>query len=386
MVELTTGKCTVKRGDCAWKAAKENLKNNGQKITNAEIAKEMQRLAKLNGCDSVEDFNNKFFSKIGNEYITGNKSSSEKVIPEPKKENDTIKHKREEFLQDSITKPDATRVARPVTKMPINNEPILSAKEAEMKRINEIQDDTSKIIEYNKKNAKGNYVIVDKKSCKATVYNKDGKALESYEILLGQDKGDDLSTAYAKDPSKRTYTTVPGEYEITGEKTTFGGTYHLGGVNYIFDPDVEMRSDAPGSGGKKKFGGAYLALHGTANPKVRNKYYDNGNLADNRQSMGCVNIPVDKLKEMEAKYGISVGSSVYILPEDKGNSLVLQEQLDGTVKFITHYADNVQNKKLAKINDTIAQKNIAKREQQERLLAQQKAEDFSWYNPRTWFV
>ena len=72
-------------------------KNNGQKITNAEIAKEMQRLAKLNGCDSVEDFNNKFFSKIGNEYITGNKSSSEKVIPEPKKENDTIKHKREEF-------------------------------------------------------------------------------------------------------------------------------------------------------------------------------------------------------------------------------------------------------------------------------------------------
>ena len=294
MVELTTGKCTVKRGDCAWKAAKENLKNNGQKITNAEIAKEMQRLAKLNGCDSVEDFNNKFFSKIGNEYITGNKSSSEKVIPEPKKENDTIKHKREEFLQDSITKPDATRVARPVTKMPINNEPILSAKEAEMKRINEIQDDTSKIIEYNKKNAKGNYVIVDKKSCKATVYNKDGKALESYEILLGQDKGDDLSTAYAKDPSKRTYTTVPGEYEITGEKTTFGGTYHLGGVNYIFDPDVEMRSDAPGSGGKKKFGGAYLALHGTANPKVRNKYYDNGNLADNRQSMGCVNIPVDK--------------------------------------------------------------------------------------------
>ena len=147
---------------------------------------------------------------------------------------------------------------------------------------------------------------------------------------MGQTKGDDLASPYAKDASQRSYETVPGEFTFSAKAGTFGGLLYLGESRSTCDPDIEVRNDVPGSGGKKivKDLKVFQAIHGTANPKVRNKYYNNGTLTDNRQSSGCVNIPVEDLNEIQNKYGIGVGSKCYILPEEKGNKLVLQKQKD----------------------------------------------------------
>ena len=77
----------VQRGDCPWKVAERNLRNKGQKITNAQIVQEMNRLAKLNGCDDAQDFGQKFFMSIGNEFLVDeekNKSVSQKTTNAPK--------------------------------------------------------------------------------------------------------------------------------------------------------------------------------------------------------------------------------------------------------------------------------------------------------------
>lgn len=394
MTDINPNMRTVRQGDCAWSVAANNLKAKGKKASNAEIAKEMQRLAKLNNCASVDDFNNKFFSKVGSEFLIDGKNNAPAKSKSPAKSRgsvvsaDSSVHLKPE---DMTAIQDTTRPIRDIrraSKTYIQSKE--TAKRAEIIKINSLDTDTQRIIEYNKKHAKGNYVIIDKKTCRATVYNKEGRALDSYEVLLGQHKGDNLSTAYAKDPSKRVYTTVPGEFPLAGKTGTFGGTYYFGDMNGTFDPEVEMRPDAPGSGGKRKLVGGYQALHGTANPKVRNKFYGNGNLADNRQSMGCVNIPVDNLKEMEMKYGIKVGSTVYVLPEDKGNKLVLKEQEDGSVKFVTQYKNSEQNRKLAVVQQKIKSKKLQKSfAGANKNIAQQKEppkkQDSVWYNPMTWF-
>ena len=358
----------------------------------------MERLAKLNGCQSIDEFNNKYFAKVGSVFIV-----EKKETPAPKKKSLLPDHVEN---QDTVARNDNTRVVRDtIVKTPdkIDPDTIKNHKkpkpqkltpEMEIANINAMDNDVDKIIEYNKRHAKGNYIIIDKKTCTATVYNKDGKKLDSYEVLLGQTKGDDLASPYAKDASQRSYETVPGEFTFSAKSGTFGGLLYLGESRSTCDPDIEVRNDVPGSGGKKivKDLKVFQAIHGTANPKVRNKYYNNGTLTDNRQSSGCVNIPVEDLNEIQNKYGIGVGSKCYILPEEKGNKLVLQKQKDGEIKFVTHYKDEVQNEKLARINDDLADKRIQKKllakqkaEQQELLAKEQKKEEFSILDPKTWF-
>lgn len=398
---------TVSKGECAWNVAQRTLQKKGGKVTTADITKEMQRLAKLNNCDSVEDFNKKFFSKVGSEFVIDKKEvqgqqqrSVPLLAPDTLNPDSTLRQDNTRVSRDTLVqRQDTTNIDKTIPqdstlvkdkKQPAK--PKLSPVQQEIADINNIKGDKNRIIEYNKKHAKGNYIIIDKKTCTATVYSKDGKQLDSYEVLLGQTRGDNLSAAFAKDASKRTYYTVPGEFEFSAKGSQHGGILYLGESGSTFDPDVEKREDMPGSGGKKKLGATFQALHGTANPKVRNQYYNNGTLADNRQSMGCVNIPVEALNEIQNKYGIGAGSSCYILPEDKGNELRLQEQKDGEIKFVTHYKDEVQNEKLARINDDLADKRIQKKllakqkaEQQEILAKEQKKEKFSILDPKTWF-
>lgn len=329
-----TQSITVKKNDCPWTIAKRSLASQNKKNDNNAIVKEMERLAKLNGCDDVNDFEEKFFKKIGGEI----KLSENNTAPTPA-ENANKKDLKNENPKEQM----------------IQNE---------IKSINAMKNDLTKIIQYNKKFAEKNYVVVDKKTCTATVYDKNGKRLNSYEVILGASKGDDLSTAFAKDTklAKNGRRTVPGEYKFTSESNEFGGMLRMGAVNNTMDPDVETREWVPGYFGKRKFSNIlFQAMHGTASPQTRNKYYNNNNLEDNRQSLGCVNIPVENLKEMKEKYGIDVGSTIYILPETKGNSLKLQKQKDGTIKFVTHYADEAQNEKLARINNKLAEDNLRRR-------------------------
>ena len=387
MVEINSNIHTVKSGECAWNVAQKNLRSNGKQVTNGDILKEMKRLAALNGCDTVEDFNTKFFSKVGSKFLL---STDSKKCPPSENTSKNISVP-DTISSDTIARQDNTKfVHQPDSTKVVKQRPVKqvqSVEEREINSINSMSNDTDKIIEYNKKHPKGNYIIVDKKSCSATVYDQNGKKLKSYEVLLGQTKGDRLSRAFAKDASRRTYTSVPGEFTFSGNKGTHGGMLYLGESACCEDPDIEIRPDRPGSGGKIKLGARMYALHGTANPKVRNKFYNNGTLADNRQSMGCINIPVDALNEIKTKYGIGIGSSCYILPEEKGNKLVLQKQKDGTVKFVTHYKDESQNDKLARVNDSIAEKNIQKKKaQQPKVIAQKESEnEFCWYNPLSWF-
>ena len=397
----------VRKNDCPWNLAARNLKAQGKKASNAEIVAEMNRLATLNGCKNVEDFSAKFFNKLGTEIKLTEQGGG--TTPARHKANLVPKHKdsisRPQIDSSVVAKADATRVAkrdsakrqdtvRTIAKKEAN--PVVDAQAVETKKINSMKNSKTRIIEYNKKHAKGNYVIVDKKTCKATVYNKAGQALESYEVLLGSTRGDDMSNAFGKNSKERTYQTVPGEFTLGKKYNTFGGIYHLGEDSETFDPDAEKRPDAPGSGGKKKLGATYQAIHGTANREKRDKIYGDGNLANNRVSMGCVNIPIADLTEMEQKYGIKQGSKLYILPEDKGNSLKLEKQADGTMKFVTEYADKQQNQKRQKVQAKIAQGNIQRqlrakqKAEQQRLLAQQRAEqekkdNFRWYNPTTWY-
>ena len=380
----------VQRGDSPWRVAQKSLQAQGKKPTNAEIQKEMQRLASVNGCKDVNDFSKKFFNSIGkNIKFTGEATGQKAPLTQPRRAKmtgqiDTTKLHRNVSLPN-----ESTRVATPkYTPTPAEK------LQTEIDKINVMKSDKQKIIAWNKKHAKGNYIIVDKKTCRATVYNKAGQALDSYEVLLGSTKGDYMSTAVDADPSQRRNTTPPGEFSLGAISNSFGASYALGESWETFDPDTERRKDAPGSGGKRKLGSMIAALHGTANPKVRNKLYGDGNLANNRVSMGCVNIPVEDIKEMEQKYGIKQGSKLYILPEDSGNSLKLERQKDGTLKFVTHYASPAQNNKRARVQEQIAQGKInrelqaKKKAAQNTHLAQQKTEtkntNFKWYNPTTW--
>lgn len=393
----------VQKNDCPWNLAARNLKAQGKKAGNAEIVAEMNRLATLNGCKSVEDFGAKFFNKLGteiklteqNEGIISTLRYRANLVPERK---DSIS--RPQIDSSLIAKSDATRVAkrdsaeiqdtaRTIARREAN--PVVDEQAVETKKINSMKNSKTRIIEYNKKHATGNYVIVDKKTCQATVYNKAGQALESYEVLLGSTRGDNMANAFGKNPNERTYQTVPGEFTLGPRSNDFGGLYTLGENSETFDPDTEKRPDYPGTGGKRKLGATFQAIHGTATSN-RDKLYGDGNLANNRVSMGCVNIPLADLTEMEQKYGIKQGSKLYILPEDKGNSLKLERQVDGTMKFVTEYANKEQNNKRQRVQAKIAQGNIQRqlRAEQQRLLAEQRAEqekkdNFRWYNPTTWY-
>jgi len=408
---------TVQRNDCPWNVSRKRLEASGKKATGTEIAKEMKRLAKLNGCESVDEFAKKFFLKCGSKIVCEKeqqvKPSKTPVIPAEK--DNTIVAKPD---TTRVEREDTTRVFNPfknvpptevkkdsvsadsVKKSPNRHHRVVDSFEAEAERINSIKGDKNRIIEYNKTHAKGNYVIVDKKTCQATVYDKQGKVLKSYEVLLGATKGDDLSTAFAADQNlvRNGRRTVPGEFKLGARRSQFGGIRMLGGLDETFDPDVKKRKWAPGQWGKRKFAGGFQAIHGTANRAVRDDFYHNGNLSDNRQSLGCVNIPVEALNEMEKKFGIGTGSTLYILPETKGNELVLTKRKDGEIKFMTKYKDEAQNVKQQKIQDAIANKNILaakKKAEQERLLAEQKRllaeqqrrkEILSYFNPMNWFA
>jgi len=79
MVKVQDNMRTVKKGDSAWKAAERNLDPTGKKaVSGNAIIAEMKRLARVNGCKDYNDFNKKFFNKVGNKYNVGNTVVSNK--------------------------------------------------------------------------------------------------------------------------------------------------------------------------------------------------------------------------------------------------------------------------------------------------------------------
>lgn len=190
---------------------------------------------------------------------------------------------------------------------------------SEVDKINLIENDEQKIKKWAELNSEKNYLIINKKYCSASVYNKEGKEINRFEIGIGKDIGDDFNDTRGI-LGKPKNTTPAGEYTLITNifnKSAYG------------DLTLSLGSKANKSQSVKKM----VALHKI--PKFRlkdraNKFYD-GDLANNRMSHGCINFIEEDFKEL-TKY-IRGGFKTYILPEEKDNKLILTKNDKGQFEF-----------------------------------------------------
>lgn len=186
-------------------------------------------------------------------------------------------------------------------------------------KINLIEDDEQKIKEWAKLNSTDNYVIINKKDCSATVYDKEGNLIKNFEVGIGKEIGDDFNDTSGI-LGKPKNTTPAGEYTLEPNiynKAAYG------------DLTLSLGSKACKVRSPKQV----VAMHKI--PKFRlqerlNKFHD-GNLANNRMSHGCINFTEKDFKEF-TKY-IHDGLKTYILPEEKGNKLILEKNDKGEFEF-----------------------------------------------------
>lgn len=178
-------------------------------------------------------------------------------------------------------------------------------------QINLIDDDEQKVKEWAKFNSTENYVIINKKDCSATVYDKDGNEIKSFEVGIGTDIGDDFNDTNGL-LGKPKNTTPAGEYTL---------------ITNIFNKSAygDLTLSLGAKANKPKSIKKVVAMHKI--PKFRQKdrfkkFYD-GDLGNNRMSHGCINFIEKDFKEL-TKY-IRSGLKTYILPEEEGNQLILKK-------------------------------------------------------------
>lgn len=185
--------------------------------------------------------------------------------------------------------------------------------------INLINDDTQKIIEWQKVSSAQDYLILNKKTCTATVYDKDGNALKTFEIGIGRDIGDDFNDTSGLTGKSRN-TTPAGEF------TLIKNVFHTSAYG---DMTLSLGSKACKSKKSKKM----VALHKV--PKFRQERlckFKDDNLSNNRMSHGCINFLEKDFKEL-TKY-IKGGFKVYILPEEEDNHLMLMQNENHELEFV----------------------------------------------------
>lgn len=192
--------------------------------------------------------------------------------------------------------------------------------------------DEQKIISYNamKQLYQGNgsnYIIVDKKKCQAKVYSPLGQVLYKTEVALGKNIGDKRGGGFMVQNAQLKAYTTPGEFTVLNEGSSNTKNIKLYGTKIlILDGDHTQ---------EKYKKSQVLALHRvpkTPMGKLRENVFNNGTIKDNRVSFGCVNFLVESYDKMR-KLINGKGTKVYILPEEKGNSLHLEKQKDGSYKF-----------------------------------------------------
>lgn len=187
-------------------------------------------------------------------------------------------------------------------------------------QINLIQDDEQKVKEWAKCNSEEYYVIINKHNCLATVYDKDGSEIKSFEVGIGKEIGDDFNdTEGVLGASKNT--TPAGEFILNSGKAD-----RFGYGDLVFS----LGSKANKTKGTKRV----VALHKIPSFRLKdrhNKFYD-GNLANNRMSHGCINFIEKDFKELR-KY-IHGGLKTYILPEEADNNLMLTKNDKDEYEFV----------------------------------------------------
>ena len=176
-------------------------------------------------------------------------------------------------------------------------------------QIDLIQDDEQKVREWAKLSSAKYYVVINKKDCSATVYDQEGNEINSFEVGIGREIGDDFNDTRGV-LGKAKNTTPAGEYTLITNifnKSAYG------------DLTLSLGAKANKTKNTKKV----VALHKV--PKFRqkdrlSKFYD-GDLANNRMSHGCINFMEEDFKEL-TKY-IHGGLKTYVLPEEADNQLIL---------------------------------------------------------------
>ena len=209
--------------------------------------------------------------------------------------------------------------------------------------------DEQKVVEFNKllkmyNKSTSNYVIVDKKNCQAKVYTPEGKIVYKCEVALGRDIGDKRSGGYQKKNSVLRAYTTPGEFTIIRE-----GSKNPANVKLYGQRLMPLAGDHTASDSKYS---QVLAMHRvpkTPMGKLRENVFNNGTLKDNRVSYGCINFLVSSYDKLRS-FISGAKTKVYILPEEKGNSLHLELQKNGTYKFFqTKYrTEDMEPKVLSK--------------------------------------
>ena len=181
--------------------------------------------------------------------------------------------------------------------------------------INSLESDKDKIKEWAKYCSSENYVIIDKKTCFATVYDQNGYEIISYEVGIGKEIGDDYN-----DTSGLT---------VKAKNTTPAGEYAL--IKNIFNKSAygDLTLSLGGKASKVKDTKKVVALHKV--PKFREKdrlkkFYD-GDISNNRMSHGCINFTEEDFKSLTSY--IKDGLKLYILPEEEDNKLMLTENGKG---------------------------------------------------------
>lgn len=186
-------------------------------------------------------------------------------------------------------------------------------------QINLIKDNEQKVKEWAKLNAKENYVIINKKTCSASVCDKNGSKIKSFEVGIGKEIGDDFNDTEGK-VGRSKNTTPAGEFILSLSTVRAG----------YGDTVLSLGLKAKKSKNTKKL----VAMHRIPDFRLKdrkNKFYD-GNLANNRMTHGCINLIEKDFKEL-TKY-IHGGAKIYVLPEESDNYLMLSKGDNGEYEFI----------------------------------------------------
>jgi LysM repeat protein len=192
-------------------------------------------------------------------------------------------------------------------------------------QVNQGTDSSIVVQSQNIYNPDEKYIMVNKRTGKMQVYQGD-QIIADYEVLTGKNPGDAQTVTKYRDLNGNGITDAneikssnidwdAGNLSTGAGKYTLSYTSQKGPAKYQYAPSFNLLNENNLE--------VSTAIHGT--PKGRMQYYDNDNIEDNRQSMGCIN---GKCQDLQELYNMNLpkGTPVYILPEDPGNYF---EMVDG---------------------------------------------------------
>ena len=203
------------------------------------------------------------------------------------------------------------KVYSTITAAPIDEQKISGTERRRaVAQINRASDDEELIKGYHKKFPKGEcryYTIIDKKNARLRVYKMNGEIVWEKEILTGKQKSDKRIRWTDKENMQTNNTTPAGIFTL-GKKKTTGAYYENNYEGNLIDLIPE--DGAIPDGATNPF-----AIHQIPPYlKTRYRFLDNGNIADNKASGGCVNMSKSDMVTFMDTYH-NRGCPFYVLPE-----------------------------------------------------------------------